>query len=150
MEPQPSYHVAANWTKGRNGVAKADGIEPSIQFSSPPEFHGEPGLWTPEHFLVAAAASCFVATFAALAERLNMPFGKLELDVEGQLGKVEGRLRFAKMILRPTLTVFQSEDRERGYGVLERAEHGCLIANSLSCPVLMEPLVQAADKVLAK
>lgn len=144
METQPTYRVAATWTKGRKGVAQAPGIEPSIHFASPPEFQGEPGFWTPEHFLVAAVASCFVVTFAALAAR-----AKLDLSAEGKLGKIEGRLRFTEVVLRPTLTVFQNQDRESAYGLLERAERGCLIARSLSCPVLMEALVQAADEVMA-
>ena len=150
MDPTRStYSVAADWTSGRSGITRAAGIEASIRFSSPPEFQGEPGFWTPEHFLVAAVASCFIATFAALADRANVSFGRLELSVEGKLDKIDGQLRFAEMILRPSLTVFQNKDRERAYRLLERTEHGCLIARSLNCPVLMEPLVQAAEDVLA-
>lgn len=150
MKNELTCRVTANWESGRKGLLAAPEIEPAIRFSSPPEFKGDTGFWTPEHFLLAAVASCFVVTFYALAERSRMEFGKLELSVEGKLGTFEGRLSFLQIVLQPTVTVFQTEDRERAYGLLERTEHGCLIARTLICPVLMEPLVQAAEEVLTR
>lgn len=88
--------------------------------------------------------------FYALAERSRIEFGKLELSVEGNLGTFEGRLSFLQIVVQPTGTVFQTEDRERAYGLLERTEHGCLIARTLKCQVLMEPLVRTADEVLTR
>lgn len=150
MESQLTCRVSADWESGRKGLVAAPQIEPAIRFSSPPEFKGDPGLWTPEHFLLAAVGSCFVVTFYALAERSKIEFGKLNLSVEGRLGKFEGRLSFLQIVVQPTVTVFQAQDRERAYGLLERTEHGCLVARTLNCPVLMEPLVQTADEVLTR
>ena len=121
-----------------------------IRFSSPPEFKGDTGFWTPEHFLLAAVASCFVVTFYALAERTQMNIRKLELSIEGKLGMFEGRMSFLQIVLQPTVNVFQTEDQERAYGLLERTEHGCLIARTLNCPVLMEPSVHTAEEVLTR
>ena len=149
MNTQIVCRVSARWDSGRNGVVTVPGIEPTIRFSSPPEFRGQAGLWTPEDFLLAAVASCFVVTFYALAERSKVDFGNLDLSVEGKLGMLEGRLAFLQIVLRPTVTVLQGQDRDRGYGLLERTEHGCLIARTLNCPVLMEPLVQTVEEVLA-
>ena len=72
------YVSKAIWTKGRNGTAGAQGAEQTIDFSAPVEFQGRAGEWTPEHFLMAAVAGCFVTTFAAIAE-----FSKFELHVAG-------------------------------------------------------------------
>jgi len=149
MENSHAYRVTATWESGRTGTVAAPGTEPKIRFSSPPEFRGDPGFWTPEHFLLAAVASCFVVTFYALAERSRMEFGKLDLSVEGKLSMFEGRLCFREIILQPTLAILQSQDRDRAYGLLERTEHGCLIARTLACPVLMEPLVQLPEEILA-
>jgi len=148
MSTQLACRVNAIWESGRKGAVAAPGIEPKIRFSAPPEFKGDPGFWTPEHFLLAAVASCFVVTFYALADRSKMEFGKLGLSVEGKLSMFEGRLCFREIVLQPTVTVLQGQDRERAYGLLERTEHGCLIARTLACPVLMEPLVQIAEEVL--
>jgi len=149
MNNQMICSVLATWESGRKGTVAPLGIEPRIRFSSPPAFKGDPGFWTPEHFLLAAVASCFVVTFYALADRSRMEFGKLDLSVEGKLGMFEGRLCFREIVLQPTLKILQSQDRDRAYGLLERTEHGCLIARTLACPVLMEPLVQLPEEILA-
>jgi peroxiredoxin-like protein len=151
MEKENSYRVQGSWKGGRNGLVSADGIaEPTITFSAPVEFRGESGRWTPEHFLVAAVVSCFVVTFSAMAESSKLNFLSLEVSVEGNLGKVDGKLAFAGVVLRPTLVIVANEDHERGIRLLEKAERGCLIARSLACPVTMEALVQSADEVLAR
>jgi len=73
-----NYCVKGIWNSQRKGVVSADKIEPKIAFSASPEFRGESGLWTPEHFLLAAVASCFVVTIYATAERSQMDFLDLE------------------------------------------------------------------------
>jgi peroxiredoxin-like protein len=151
MEKENSYRVKGSWKGGRNGLVSAEGIvEPTIPFSAPVEFKGESGYWTPEHFLVAAVVSCFMVTFSAMAESSKLNFLSLEVSVDGKLGKVDGKLGFAGVVLRPTLLIVANEDYERGNRLLEKAEHGCLIARSLTCPVTMEALVQSADEVLAR
>jgi organic hydroperoxide reductase OsmC/OhrA len=149
MDSQLACRVSAIWESERKGTVVAPGVEPKIRFSAPSEFKGDPGFWTPEHFLLAAVASCFVVTFYALAVRSKVEFRKLGLSVEGKLGTFEGRLCFMEIVLQPTLTILQNQDRERAYGLLERTEHGCLIARTLACPILMEPLVKLAEEIMA-
>ena len=83
MESHHEYRVNAFGAGGRNGVVQAEGVLSSISFSAPPEFLGEPGRWTPEHFLVAAVASCFVSTFSGIAEKSRLEFASFNLDAEG-------------------------------------------------------------------
>jgi len=144
-----AYRVTATWESGRKGTVAAPGVEPNIRFSAPPEFKGDQGFWTPEHFLLAAVASCYVVTFYALADRSKMEFEKLDLTVEGKLIMFEGKLCFREIVLRPMLTILYSQDNDRAYGLLERTEHSCLIARTLACPVLMEPFVQIAEEILS-
>lgn len=148
MDSEMVYRVVTNWGNGRNGMVSAESIEPKIRFSVPPEFKGEKGYWTPEHFLSAAVGSCFVATFYAIAEISKMEFEDLELVVEGKVGKVDGKLRYAEIVLRPMLTILREEDRERAMQLLRKAEDGCLIARALACPVLMEAMVGTAEGAL--
>ena len=150
MENSLAYRVTASWEGGRKGAVEATGISPTIHFSTPPEFKGDPGYWTPEHFLVAAVASCYVATFYALAQLSNMEFLGLELLAEGTLGKAEGKLRFIEIVLKSTLNIAQLGDRELANRLLAKAHKGCLIARSLICPVHLEPLVRHAEEVLAQ
>jgi hypothetical protein len=77
MSPGYQYRTGARWATVRRGIVDTDRVEEPIEFSSPPEFQGEAGLWTPENFFVAAVAACFVTTFLAIAghSRLGGPFG---------------------------------------------------------------------------
>ena len=86
MEAHHEYRVNAFGAGGRNGVVHAEGVLSCISFSAPPEFLGEPGRWTPEHFLVAAVASCFVSTFSGISEKSRFEFVSFQLEAEGALG----------------------------------------------------------------
>lgn len=133
MDSSHSYRVTASWGGERNGKVTAEGIVPSVQFSTPPEFKGDPSHWTPEHLLVAAIASCYIATFYSLAELSKLEFLGLELPAKGILGKPEGKLRFTNTSLKPTLSIAPHQDRELANRRLAKADEGCLVARSLVC-----------------
>jgi peroxiredoxin-like protein len=142
MEAHHEYRVNAFRGDGRNGVVHAEGVLPCISFSAPPEFLGEPGRWTPEHFLVAAVASCFVSTFSGIAEKSRLEFASFNLDADGVLGNEDGIWRFTEIKLRPVVTVLKEEDRDRAIRLLEKAEKSCLIARSLQFKVTLVPAVK--------
>jgi len=123
-------------------------MEPSVAFSAPPEFQGRAGHWTPEHFFVAAVASCFVSTFSGMALNSKFEFVSLELEAEGILGQDQAGWRFREVVLRPRLTIAQTEDKERGNRLLHKAEKNCLVARSLACPVVLEPAVIIAEQLM--
>jgi peroxiredoxin-like protein len=127
MEAHHEYRVKALCAGLRRGVVHAEGVLSSISFSAPPEFLGEPGRWTPEHFLVAAVASCFVSTFSGIAEKSRLEFASFNLDAEGVLGNEEGIWRFTEIKLRPVVTILKEADRDRTVRLLEKAEKSCLI-----------------------
>jgi peroxiredoxin-like protein len=147
MEAHHEYRVNAFGAGGRNGVVHAQGVLSSISFSAPPEFLGEPGRWTPEHFLVAAVASCFVSTFSGIAEKSGFEFVSLNLDAEGVLGNEDGIWRFTEIKLRPVVTILKEEDRDRAIRLLEKAEKSCLIARCLQCKVVLFPAVKVEEKL---
>jgi peroxiredoxin-like protein len=147
MEAHHEYRVHAFGAGGRNGVVQAEGVLSSISFSPPPEFLGEPGRWTPEHFLVAAVASCFVSTFSGIAEKSHFEFVSLNLDAEGVLGNDDGIWRFTEIRLQPFVTILKEEDRDRAVRLLEKAEKSCLIARSLQCKVALFPAVQVKEEL---
>lgn len=140
-----TYTSSARWTKGRSGIADAETVKQPIAFSSPVEFQGEPGMWTPEHFLIAAAAGCFVTTFIAIAQLSKFELLSLEVSAEGLLEKAEHGFQFTRVLIRPVLTIAQEAHRERALRLLEKAEHSCLVARSLRSDVVVEPkvLIQA-------
>ncbi len=143
MDKKFTYRAAAHWTNHKRGIVEADASIPrTINFAAPPEFGGEPGLWTPEHLFLAAVSTCFIATFRAVAEASKMDIHGLEVPVEGTVEKQEGGFRFSNIILRPTLTILRGEDRERAGRLLEKAERACMIARSISATTVLEAKIQ--------
>ncbi len=149
MEKSYSYRASAHWTTHKRGIVEAESIPRTINFAAPPEFGGEPGLWTPEHLLLAAVATCYVATFRAVAEASKLEFHGMEVAVEGVVEKQEGGFRVTKIVLRPVLTITREGDRERASRLLEKAERVCLIGRSLSSAIVLEGSIVVEAPVMA-
>ncbi len=148
METKYTYHASAQWHQhDRSVVEHEHGAPRTIHFSAPPEFGGEPGFWTPEHFLLAAVASCFVATFRAVATASKLELQGIEIGVDGVLEKEAGGFRFTKMILRRVAIVFGEQERERTQRLLEKAEKLCLVTRSLSSAIAFEPKILVENPV---
>jgi peroxiredoxin-like protein len=144
MSKSYCYRADARWTNHQRGIVEAESIPRTINFAAPPEFGGEPGLWTPEHLLLAAVSTCYVATLRAVAEASKLEFDAVEVPVEGVIEKLEGGFRFTRITLRPAITIHREEDRERTGRLLEKAERACLVSRSLNCTILLEPKILVA------
>lgn len=139
MEAKYTYNAKAQFHQNdRSFVEVEHGAPRIIHFSAPPEFGGESGVWTPEHFLLAAVASCFIATFRAVARASKLDFQGIEVPVEGAIERDGGGFRFTRLILRPVLILCAEEDRERALRLLEKSEKSCLISRSLSSELQLE------------
>ena len=147
MEAHHEYRVKALCAGPRKGVVEAEGILPSISFSAPPEFLGESGCWTPEHFLVASVVSCFVSTFSGIAEKSRFEFVSFHVDAEGVLGNEDGIWRFTEIKLRPVVTIPNEGGRDKVLRLLEKADKSCLIARSLQFKVVLFPTVKIEEEL---
>ena len=142
MEKQYTYQATAHCHMHEPGFVEADySIPGRINFSAPPEFGGDRGLWTPEHLLLAAVSSCFVASFRAVAGASKLEFRHLDVNAVGTIEKQEGGFRFTTITLRLGLTITREEDRERASKMLEKAERICLVSRSLACAIAVEPKI---------
>src|SRR5580765_8573444 len=108
-----SYKAAAHWTNHKRGIVEAESIPRTVNFAAPPEFGGEPGLWTPEHFLLAAVSTCYVATLRAVTDASKLALTELRVSVEGMIEKLQGGYRFTRITIRPVVTITRDEDRDR-------------------------------------
>lgn len=139
------YEAAVVWTEGRAGQATSEGL-PTLHVSAPPEFDGAPGMWTPEHLLAAATASCLMTTFLSIAERFKLPIAEYRSKVVARLEKIAGEgYRFTEITVVPEIEI-AAEDVDKAREVLAKAEKYCFISNSLRATVQVEPrfLVVAA------
>jgi len=142
MESSYTYHVKAQFhQQDRSFVELEHGAPRIVHFSAPPEFGGEAGLWTPEHFFLAAVASCYIATFKAVARASKLDFQGIEVGVDGVLEKDSGGFRFTRITLHPALIIYSDEARELAERLLQKAEKVCLVSRSLSSSVDIVPKV---------
>jgi organic hydroperoxide reductase OsmC/OhrA len=149
MEAKYNYSANAQFHQhDRSFVALEQGVPRLIHFSSPPEFGGEPGVWTPEHFLLASVASCFIETFKAVAKASKLDFQGIEVGVDGILEKDAGGLRFTKITIRPALIVYSDDLRELGLRLLAKTERSCLIVRSLSSEIAVDPKILVEKPVM--
>lgn len=132
MHPYPHhYHVTAT-AAAQGEVATTSGTLPAIAVTSPPQFDGPEGHWSPETLLAAAVADCFILTFRAIARASKFEWTSLAAETEAVLERVGPNSQFTRFITRARLVVPAGADAERARALLEKAERGCLVANSLT------------------
>jgi organic hydroperoxide reductase OsmC/OhrA len=118
---------------------------PELRSLPPPEWGGPGGYWSPETLLVAALGDCTMMTFRAMARASRFVWKEISADVEGTLERVEGHSRFTEITLRVRLVVPPGTDAARAKHLLEKAEKGCPISNSLTAVKRVEAeIVEAA------
>lgn len=128
------YQSDVYWKSGRRAVISSEG-KPDIETSSPPEFKGEAGFWTPEDMFVASVNLCTLMTFVAFAQRKELDFVSYESAAEGVLEFVEGKYRFTEIVLHPLLVLKSESDIGRAQQILDDAHKGCLVSNSITAAV---------------
>lgn len=148
MSEVHTYRTAARWTGQRSGEVEAEGVAEPLRFSAPPEFQGEAGLWSPETFFLAAANTCFLTTFIAIAEFSKLELVGVEMAAEAHLERVPGQgYRFTEVVVRPVVTLAHEADREKAARLLEKAEKSCIVARSLQTPLRVEASLRAEAAV---
>jgi peroxiredoxin-like protein len=149
MDSGYRFRARAEWTSDRRGSVEGDALAPRLDFGAPPEFQGVPGVWSPEHFFVAAVVTCFITTFRAIAEFSKFKFAALVVTGDGVLEKRDGGYHFTRIFLQPTLAIEREEDRERAQRLLEKAERSCVISRSIRSEVVLQPSVEV-DQALSR
>lgn len=145
------YETEVEWASGRKASLRSSGL-PALEIAPPPEFQGEPGIWTPEHLYVASVDACFVVTFLAIADLSKLDFVSFASDAKGKLEKIEGSgYQITEVVIRPKLVVRNARDMERAARLLDKAERNCLISNSIKTVVKLEPEInfESSDKLVA-
>ena len=131
MHPYPHvYRVSAASAQQGDVTLESAGL-PDLATAPPPEFDGPGGRWSPETLLCASVADCFILTFRAIARASKLEWQRLECEVQGTLERVEGKAQFTRYATTAKLSVPAGTDEAKARALLERAEHTCLISNSL-------------------
>jgi peroxiredoxin-like protein len=135
-----TYRTSIAWTGGRSGILESNG-KPSIKVSSPPEFKGEAGVWTPEDMFVASVEICHMATFLAFAARQSIAISSYKSHSNGVLEFIDGDFRFTRIVIFPTIVVGNSESEAQVHAILREAQKHCLVTNSIASIVEVNPTI---------
>ncbi len=136
------YNVNLKWNEGRVGEVFSPELNSRIEVATPPQFpKGVEGVWSPEHFFTAAVNSCFMTTFLAIAENSRLEFKEFSCNAVGVLDQIEGKFLMTEVILNPTLIITKEEDKEKALRVFDKSEKACLISNSITSNVSLNPTV---------
>jgi organic hydroperoxide reductase OsmC/OhrA len=110
--------------------------------SSDPAFRGDAARWNPEELFVAAVSACHQLWYLHLcADAGVVVLAYRDEPVGTMVEEADGSGRFAGIVLHPTVRIAPDSDAAKAIALHRDAHAKCFIANSVSCPVLVEPSV---------
>jgi len=118
--------------------------EDELTLSSDPAFNGDGRLPNPEGLLLAAASSCQLLMFLAIAARSRVDVRLYEDEAEAVMPEDAIPVRITRITLRPRIVIGPGGDLDRVRRLVERAHQGCFIANTLNSEILIEPVIEHA------
>jgi organic hydroperoxide reductase OsmC/OhrA len=147
------YRVTAAW-RGSTGAGyeaydrrhrvRATPADVALDLSGDPAFGGDPSLLNPEVLLVAAASSCQLLSFLAVAARARVDVVDYRDDAEGEMPEADPPVRITRIVLRPRITVRGDVGAARLRHLVEVAHRECYVASSLRTEIVVEPAFESA------
>jgi organic hydroperoxide reductase OsmC/OhrA len=112
-----------------------------MSMTSDPAFRGDPARLNPEQLLLAAAVSCQLLSFLAVAARARIDVLGYEDTAEADMPEDDPPLRITAIRLRPRITVASGTNVDRVRKLVSLAHEHCFIANSLTSSMDIEATV---------
>ena len=144
------YRARASWTGttagGYDVYPRAHTVEASpattaLELSGDPAFGGDEARLNPEQLLVAAAVSCQLLSFLAVAARARLDVVTYNDDAEAEMPEDDRPVRITRIVLRPRIVLQGDVREERVRHLCEVAHRECYIANSLKTVIVVEPTI---------
>jgi peroxiredoxin-like protein len=140
------YEARTKWTKGKRMRLMVKG-KFDMEVSTPPEFGGPDGFLAPGELFVASACACYMTAFFAVAEGAKLHYEDFTCRAKGTVEELEGKgFQFTKIDLYPELTIGDDEEKEWAERVLEMSKKNCLVTNSMTCDVTVNPAIRLKQK----
>jgi organic hydroperoxide reductase OsmC/OhrA len=137
MQDYPHHYVVSADAPAKGEISvSSNGLE-TLPSLAPAEFDGPGDLWSPETFLVAAVADCFILTFRAIARGSHFEWNSVSCEVDGVLDRVDRVTRFTEFHVRVTLHVPEGTDQHKAERLVQKSDHVCLVNNSLTAETLL-------------
>ena len=150
-----SYHASLVWS-GSTGagyrvydrthrVAMPPAVA-ELELSADPSFGGEDRQPNPEQLLLAAASSCQLLSFLALAARAGIDVVHYADDAEAMMPSARDGMRITAIVLRPQIVVADGTGIDDVRDLVHTAHESCYIANSLTADVTVDPFIEHASQ----
>jgi organic hydroperoxide reductase OsmC/OhrA len=153
MSHEHSYRTTVTWA-GSTGVGyelydrrHEIALPPSAEaltVSADPAFRGNPELTNPEQLLLAAASSCQLLSFLAVAARARVDVLSYSDQAEALMPEDDLPVRITRITLRPQIVVAEGTDIAKVTRLVDLAHRECYIANTVSSEMLLEPVIETA------
>ena len=137
------YLVGADASSEGTVSVNSEGLQ-SLATTSPPQFGGPEGYWSPETMLVASVANCFILTFRAIARASKVDWSDVQCHTEGTLERIDRVTRFTEFHLKANVTVQPGTAEEKVLRLMHKSEQNCLVTRSLNAEVHLDATVQIA------
>ncbi len=129
-----SFITATEWQGGENLVTRTEGGL-SIDISSPTQFGGEAGRWTPEDMLVGGVESCILLTSMYFVTKNKIGLKSWTSRATGSMEKGASGLRFTRIDVRVTARVATEADIPKMQEAVKLAEKYCPLSAAVNFPV---------------
>ena len=145
MQDMPHHYAVSAAARATENIELSSPGLSIIESASPAEFGGPGAQWSPETLLAASVAGCFILSFRAIARASKFDWISLSCDVDAVLDRVEKVTRFTECRETVVLEVPPGTDERKAMRLLEKAEHVCLVTNSMTCETHLDATIRISD-----
>ena len=139
------FSTEIHWAGEKLGVVSSGSLTP-FSVSTPPEFGGPDGEWSPEHLFLSSITSCFMSTYLVFVNKMKIENTGFECTTTGQVEIIDGKYRFTYIHIYPKAFVGSDVDVEKAKVAMEKAKKYCLISNSINAEIVQHPEVVIAKQ----
>lgn len=143
------FHFSAAWPGGRNSVGSIQCGHLATQVSIDTGMGG-PGVGTnPDEMLLAAAATCYLMTLAAMLERARIEVASMAFESDITVSVDAGAYRCKRIVHHPAITLPRgagAQQLEQVERLVLAADRHCMVSNALrgNVAIRIEPRLAMA------
>lgn len=145
MQDYPHHYLVNADAKSEGTVSIHSQDLETLLTTSPPQFGGPEGYWSPETLLVASIANCYILTFRSVARASKFEWHSLNCSVDGVLERIDRVTQFTEFHVKAILHIPPRSNAAKARKILEKANTHCLITNSLKGHEFVDAKVIVVD-----